>query len=849
MSGMRGGMSGIGMDNKGFSDPAVSFNPTGLTPGLKRVQLGSIRDRQLYSTSDLPHREFRPSLRGFSSVDDLLSCRENMTEENFMSKYRQMKGDLRHNNNAFELSRTSEKPDTSFIPSKTLRKEKRKKKSRDASSDRDSCDGLSSDINAGCYYNFGQVSPVPRNSRNQAVQAPLATPEESGLTPQQHFNRSSKYNASYRLANNHKSPLPHKRLAGLMAGGQSHVGGQNHVAPGQAYVAGGQNLVNGGQVHITHSNGGQVHVTGGQNHVDGGPSRVVFRRRASGGSLPSPAARGQMPRTSTLINLPQQAPFISTNPPHQAPFTSNMINLPYEAPFTAAATQPSQLDSDDCLYVRAEPYLNSDASQCTISTMEPTYASMNHGVYSQTNLADAARRQYQQGPRRCVQGPHSDSNYHSVRRPLVLPKPSTGSNYQSIRRPPLMPNSAKTSNYSSHPSLSSNVQDPVYGHHTNMPTQESTYSSRPVPAMSREAVYTSVGPGPIQRYTVPPGTQHTDTRSAPGTQHIDLPQHRRPDHQTRLERPDVTLNRRRSRSSDGRIDEGPLTRRNTIRASRSSGMTADSGRFSSASKDCSLGQPSWESKACSVGQPSPMHQSLDDELYATARSHQSISTSNSSGSLPPRGISAAVESFRLLGLLLPPPNRRKLQLLLKFIKKIMCNEELDLGPDINSLAMNTFLDVTLRPKEFSSYDPELARKVLQFFLDHYDEVWTPPQSLRKEVEERVYESLVNRRIQAGEDPYPVTYCEQVTLAEYEKEKLTGAQTALVDLLDAILVDAKLSPNDKKKKLKKFKTSYEDIWRRKFPTEEKEPEYLHEKKEKKGKHKFTSLSRIRSVVGV
>ena len=37
----------------------------------------------------------------------------------------------------------------------------------------------------------------------------------------------------------------------------------------------------------------------------------------------------------------------------------------------------------------------------------------------------------------------------------------------------------------------------------------------------------------------------------------------------------------------------------------------------------------------------------------------------------------------------------------------------------------------------------------------------PPESLRKEVEEKVYHNLVNRRIQAGEDPYPVTYCKQV----------------------------------------------------------------------------------------
>jgi hypothetical protein len=30
------------------------------------------------------------------------------------------------------------------------------------------------------------------------------------------------------------------------------------------------------------------------------------------------------------------------------------------------------------------------------------------------------------------------------------------------------------------------------------------------------------------------------------------------------------------------------------------------------------------------------------------------------------------------------------------------------------------------------------------------------------VEEKVYQSLVNKRLEAGEDPYPVTYCKQVS---------------------------------------------------------------------------------------
>ena len=84
--------------------------------------------------------------------------------------------------------------------------------------------------------------------------------------------------------------------------------------------------------------------------------------------------------------------------------------------------------------------------------------------------------------------------------------------------------------------------------------------------------------------------------------------------------------------------------------------------------------------------------------------------------------------------------------------------------------------------------------------------------MRREVEDKVYRSLVNRRLEAGEDPYPITYCKQVTRHEYEQEKLTGAEAGLMDLLEAMLADTKMSERERSKKLKKFKESYPLLWR-------------------------------------
>merc|ERR1711952_186146 len=98
----------------------------------------------------------------------------------------------------------------------------------------------------------------------------------------------------------------------------------------------------------------------------------------------------------------------------------------------------------------------------------------------------------------------------------------------------------------------------------------------------------------------------------------------------------------------------------------------------------------------------------------------------------------------------------------------------------------------------SRHNRELANNIVQYFLDHYEQVWTPPQDLR--------------RVEAGEDPYPVTYCEQVTRNQYEENRLTGSQAAIKDLLEAILRDDKMEKKSKKRKLKKFREAYPDMWR-------------------------------------
>jgi len=210
---------------------------------------------------------------------------------------------------------------------------------------------------------------------------------------------------------------------------------------------------------------------------------------------------------------------------------------------------------------------------------------------------------------------------------------------------------------------------------------------------------------------------------------------------------------------------------------------------------------------------------------------------------------SAAQSFGLLGLLLPPQNRRKLQLLLKFMRRLASKQGLNhLSSDpsynlqsavesaaaakksLRSFVLDTFTEVIINPGELdnmTTHDVAMSRKIVAFFMDNYDQVWTPPTILRKEVEERVYQSLVSKRLEAGEDPYPITFCRRVPSRVYESEKATALEGAMLDLLQTILSDGKMSAKEKRKKIIKFKESHPSVYYRRFPTESSEPDYMQQ----------------------
>ena len=131
-----------------------------------------------------------------------------------------------------------------------------------------------------------------------------------------------------------------------------------------------------------------------------------------------------------------------------------------------------------------------------------------------------------------------------------------------------------------------------------------------------------------------------------------------------------------------------------------------------------------------------------DEGMTHARAEPFRQDSNAVSSLNSEGTKLAVETFQLLSLLLSPESRRKLQLLLKFMRRVRSKHGLRLSNNpkksCHDIVVETFAEAILRPKfDFANYDEELCRKIVCFFVDHYDAIFIPPVDLRRVVEDKV----------------------------------------------------------------------------------------------------------------
>ncbi|XP_034467863.1 DEP domain-containing protein 1B isoform X2 [Hippoglossus hippoglossus] len=166
----------------------------------------------------------------------------------------------------------------------------------------------------------------------------------------------------------------------------------------------------------------------------------------------------------------------------------------------------------------------------------------------------------------------------------------------------------------------------------------------------------------------------------------------------------------------------------------------------------------------------------------------------------------ATEALQVSGLLLPPPNRRRLQLLLRLMARVCQNPHL---PPLNdtittrTLMLQMFSHCVLGSVDEMDLDELLATKLVTFMMEHHNTIFQVPSKLRGQVEEHMSHL---KRV-------------QIRRVESEEQKVIGTQTPLQQLLEGLIADKELPAKDKRKRLKQFQRSYPEVYRNRFPTEE------------------------------
>ncbi|XP_074077307.1 DEP domain-containing protein 1A [Macrotis lagotis] len=188
----------------------------------------------------------------------------------------------------------------------------------------------------------------------------------------------------------------------------------------------------------------------------------------------------------------------------------------------------------------------------------------------------------------------------------------------------------------------------------------------------------------------------------------------------------------------------------------------------------------------------------------------------------------AIDALQICCLLLPPPNRRKLQLLMRMISRMSQNVDMPKLHEVmgtRSLMIQTFSRCVLCCAEEVDLDELLATRLVSFLMDHHQEILQVPSHLQAAVEKHLDYLRKGYIAYPGDEPFAAlptySYCKQISTQEFDEQKVSTSQVAIAELLENLIKDKSLPLKEKKKKLKQFQKEYPAIYQRRFPTTESE----------------------------
>ncbi|GMS84457.1 hypothetical protein PENTCL1PPCAC_6632, partial [Pristionchus entomophagus] len=222
-----------------------------------------------------------------------------------------------------------------------------------------------------------------------------------------------------------------------------------------------------------------------------------------------------------------------------------------------------------------------------------------------------------------------------------------------------------------------------------------------------------------------------------------------------------------------------------------------------------------------------------------------VSTSSRSGhDLPPvlEGISldmepALFETLQLVLLSLPVGTRRKVQLLIKFIKDISNNHCLTLQDNRENryVALDELCDCILSAKDEYLVDIALSHSerinLVSMMIDNESKLFRIPDDFQARVEN----VLIDRRRTKLEfddnspsmAPPAPNFCQRIQPEVYSAQ-MKDTNSALRSLLDDIINNTRMTVSERDKKLKAFEKNHPSIFHERFPVKVKKPEggFLH-----------------------
>ncbi|XP_050528369.1 DEP domain-containing protein 1B-like [Daktulosphaira vitifoliae] len=168
-----------------------------------------------------------------------------------------------------------------------------------------------------------------------------------------------------------------------------------------------------------------------------------------------------------------------------------------------------------------------------------------------------------------------------------------------------------------------------------------------------------------------------------------------------------------------------------------------------------------------------------------------------------KSIHLGIVLYRLLCLCLPPLNRAKLQLFLKFIS--------NLSTKYSKVSEKLCSTVLRQNVDQFDYDC-LASDVVMFLIHNHETIFLPINT------NKILSEKFNFRNSEDENFYSdnlMHYCQRISDQEFEQHRSKESKDALIELLDQIINCSTMTTKEKNKRLKMFQKLYPDVYEMRF----------------------------------